>query len=216
MRSLARGWGAATVVVAAVGVAIQLLVVITGVSSLAAEPVALPLRLWRFVSYFTIQSTVLVIATVLPLIRDPRHDGRIWRVLRLTSLVMITVTGLVHWFLLRPLSTLTGWEAFGDILVHIAVPVLTVVGWLAFGPRPRTTALTVAWSMVWPIAWLVSTLLVGAATSWYPYPFLHTGVRGAGPVTLTCLALAVLFAGLSTICWRLDRVLSVPRATIAP
>lgn len=216
MRSLARGWAAATVVVAVVGVAIQLLVVITGVSSLTTEPVALPLRLWRFVSYFTIQSNVLVIATVLPLIRDRRHDGRIWRVLRLTSVVMITVTGLVHWFLLRPLSTLTGWEAFGDILVHVAVPLLALVGWLAFGPRPRITARTVPWSLVGPIAWLVYTLVVGAATSWYPYPFLDVGVRGAAPVALTCAGIAVLFAGLSTICWRWDRVLSVPRATIAP
>lgn len=216
MRPLARGWAAATAVVAAVGVLIQLLVVISGGSALATETVALPVRLWRFVSYFTIQSNLLVIVTVLPLVRDPRHDGRRWRVLRLTSVVMITVTGLVHWFLLRPLSTLTGWEALGDVGVHVAAPALTVVGWLAFGPRPRITAPTVAWSLAWPVAWLLGTLLVGAATRWYPYPFLDTGVRGAGPVAVTCAVIAVLFAGLSSLCWRLDRALSVPRATIAP
>ena len=95
------------------------------------------MRLWHFVSYFTILSNLLVIVTVLPLIADPRHDGRRWRVLRLAALVMMTVTGLVHWFLLRPLSTLAGVEAVGDVLVHVAVPVLTVIGWLVFGPRPR-------------------------------------------------------------------------------
>lgn len=216
MRSLARGWAAATVAVSLVGVLIQLAVTITGVSTVTTETFSLPVRLWHFVSYFTIQSNLLVIATVLPLIREPRHDGRIWRVLRLASVVMITVTGLVHWFLLRPLSTLTGVEAVGDVLVHVAAPALTLLGWLAFGPRPRITAGTVARSMVWPLAWLLGTLIAGGLTGWYPYPFLDVSARGAGPVALTCGVIAVLFAGLSTICWRLDRVLSVPRATIAP
>ena len=216
MRSLARGWAATTVAVSLVGVLIQLVIVIAGVSSVAAEPAALPVRLWRFVSYFTIQSNLLVIITVLPLVREPGHDGRVWRVLRLAALVMITVTGLVHWFLLRPLSTLTGWEAVGDVLVHVVAPVLTVLGWLAFGPRPRTDGRTVVRSLIWPIAWLVYTVVVGAATGWYPYPFLDVGARGAGAVASTCGVIAVLVAGLSTACWRLDRVLSVPRATIAP
>ncbi|WP_344810585.1 Pr6Pr family membrane protein [Microlunatus aurantiacus] len=216
MRSLVRGWAAATVTVALVGVLIQLAVTVAGTSTVTTETFPLPVRLWHFVGYFTIQSNLVVIATVLPLVRDPGHDGPIWRVLRLASLVMITVTGLVHWFLLRPLSTLTGGEAVGDVLVHVAAPALTVLGWLAFGPRPRITAPTVARSMVWPVAWLVCTLVAGGLTGWYPYPFLDVSARGAAPVALTCGAIAVLLAGLSTACWRLDRVLSVPRATIAP
>jgi hypothetical protein len=208
MITAARGWAAATVAAAAVGVLIQLAVVIAGTSTVSDDqPAVLGVRLWRFISYFTIQTNLLVIATVLPLITDPRHDGRTWRVLRLAALVMITVTGLVHWFLLRPLSTLTGWEAVGDVLVHVAVPLLTVVGWLVFGPRPRIEGRTVAWSLAWPIGWLVYTLVVGALTGWYPYPFLDVAARGVGPVALTGGAIALLLTGLSSACWRLDRVL---------
>ena len=207
----ARIWALATVGVSAVGVLIQLLVVISGTSTVTDEPpAALAVRLWHFVSYFTILSNLLVIITVLPLITDPRHDGRRWRVLRLAALVMITVTGLVHWFLLRPLSTLVGVEAVGDVLVHVAVPVLTVIGWLVFGPRPRIGGRTVARSLVWPIGWLVYTLVVGALTGWYPYPFLDLSARGIGPVALTCGAIALLLAGMAWACWRLDWVL-VPR-----
>jgi hypothetical protein len=216
VRSLARGWAAATVAVSLVGVLIQLVIVVAGVSTVSTQTFPLPVRLWHFVSYFTIQSNLLVIVTVLPLVREPRHDGRVWRVLRLAALVMITVTGLVHWFLLRPLSTLTGWEAVGDVAVHVVAPVLTVLGWLAFGPRPRTDGPTVLRSLIWPIAWLGYTLVVGAATGWYPYPFLDVGARGAVAVAATCAVIAVLVAGLSTVCWRLDRVLSVSRATIRP
>jgi hypothetical protein len=203
-----RGWAAATVAAAVVGVLIQLAVVIAGTSTVTDEPPAeLGVRLWRFVSYFTIQTNVLVIATVLPLIANPRHDGRTWRALRLAALVMITVTGLVHWFLLRPLSTLTGWEAVGDVLVHVVVPVFTVAGWLVFGPRPRIDARAVAWSLAWPIAWLLYTLVVGALTGWYPYPFLDVAEEGVGPVALTCGAITLLLTGLASACWRLDRVL---------
>ena len=204
----ARGWAAVTVMVSTVGVLIELGVVIAGVSTVLTETTdSLGVRLWHFVSYFTIQTNLLVIVTVLPLIRDPGHDGRTWRVLRLAALVMIAVTGLVHWFLLRPLSTLTGVEAVGDVLVHVAVPVLTVIGWLTFGPRPRIDARTVAWSLVWPIGWLVYTLIVGALTGWYPYPFLDVADQGVGPVALTCGAITLLLTGLASACWRLDRVL---------
>jgi len=203
-----RGWAAATVGAAVVGVLIQLAVVISGTSSVLTETAdSLGVRLWHFISYFTIQTNLLVIVTVLPLITRPRYDGRGWRALRLSALVMIAVTGLVHWFLLRPLSTLTGWEAVGDALVHVVVPVLTVVGWLVFGPRPRIDARTVAWSLAWPIAWLLYTLVVGALTGWYPYPFLDVAEEGVGPVALTCGAITLLLTGLASACWRLDRVL---------
>lgn len=209
-----RWWAAVTVLVSMVGVVIELAVVITGVSTVLSETTeSLGVRLWHFVSYFTIQTNLLVIVTVLPLIRNGGHDGRTWRVFRLAALVMIAVTGLVHWFLLRPLSTLTGVEAVGDVLVHVAVPVLTVIGWLLFGPRPRIGARTVAWSLAWPVGWLVYTLIVGALTGWYPYPFLDVAARGVGPVALTCGAITLLLTGLAWACWRLDRVLAPrPRA----
>ncbi|HEY5787263.1 MAG TPA: Pr6Pr family membrane protein [Microlunatus sp.] len=213
----ARIWAAATVGVSVVGVLIQLLVVIAGTSTVTDEPpAALGVRLWHFVSYFTIQTNLLVIATTLPLIKNPGHDGRTWRVLRLAALVMIAVTGLVHWFLLRPLSTLTGVEAVGDVLVHVAVPVLAVIGWLVFGPRPRVDARTVAWSLAWPIGWLIYTLIVGALTGWYPYPFLDVSAQGVGPVVLTCGAITLLLSGLAWACWRLDRVLRANGGVLPP
>src|SRR5690606_28950316 len=103
---------------------------------------------------------------------DPAADGRLFRVLRLDAIVGITVTGLVHWFLLRPLLSLEGADYVADKLLHVVVPVLAVIGWAAFGPRPRVTAFVVRWALAWPVGWLVVTLVVGAISQWYPYPFL--------------------------------------------
>jgi hypothetical protein len=209
-----RLWATLTVLAATLAVVIELVLVIMGLSAVTGDDVPpLRIRLWRFVSFFTIQSTLLVIITVLPLIMEPSHDGRRWRVLRLDGLVMITVTGLVHWFLLRPLSTLTGWSVVADTLLHIVVPLSVVVGWLVFGPRPRIVANTVAWSLLWPVCWVLYTFAVGSLTGWYRYPFLDVSLEGVGPVALTCGALTLLFAGLASACWRLDRALSArPRS----
>lgn len=204
-----RGWALLTLLAAVLGVMIDLVLVILGVA--ISEPgVAAPLgiRLWRFVSFFTIQSNLLVIITMLPLIINPRHDGPRWRVLRLDAVVMITVTGLVHALLLRPLGiSLSGWGVVADTLLHVVVPVLTVVGWVIFGPRRRIEPRTVAWSLLWPVGWLIYTLLIGGLTGWYPYPFLDIETEGIGQVAITCGAIAVLFTGLAWICWRLDRAL---------
>jgi len=199
---------------------LQTVLVITGDSVLAETQVPpLLTRLGRLVSYFTIQSNLLVAVTAVQLARDPLRDGRWWRPVRAAALVGITVTGLVHFVLLRPLLDLHGASWAADKLLHMVVPLLAVVGWLLVGPRPRAPwrdALTV---LVWPVAWLAWTLVVGARTGWYPYPFLDVGARGAASVAVVCVALTVLFlalaAGLSALDRRMPPV-PVRRAAAAP
>jgi len=78
-----------------------------------------------------------VIATSLSLTVRADRDGSGWRVARLDALAGITITALVHWFLLHPLDDFHGWLWASDTLVHIIVPMLVVLGWLVFGPRRR-------------------------------------------------------------------------------
>ena len=103
---------------------------------------------------------------------------RVWRVVRVAAVVGITITGVVHWFFLRPLLDLAGWSYLCDKLLHVVVPLLAVVGWLLFGPRPRVTLGAWLLALIWPAAWLAYTLVRGAVTGFYPYPFLN--VAGAG------------------------------------
>ncbi len=85
------------------------------------------------------------------------------------------------------------------------MPTLAVIGWLLFGPRPRITLRIALLGLIWPVAWLVGTLLVGAATGWYPYPFLDVGARGAGPVAVASLLVALAFFAISGLFWTGDR-----------
>ena len=149
-------------------------------------------RVLRFFSYFTIQSNLLVLAAVLPLTRDARHDGRGWRVLRLTSLLGITITGLVYVFVLGPALNPTGLGWWTNAGLHYVAPVLALGSWLLLGPRPRVTGATVAWSMAWPLAWIGYALALGALTDWYPYPFLDVVEIGYAAALRNLAFVAVL------------------------
>ena len=198
--------------VAGFALVVQLILVGTGESVLIEEdPPSLGERLLHFVSYFTVQANVGVFLAVLPLVRLPQHDGPGWRVLRLSSLVGIVITGVVHWFLLD----LTGWSYATDKLLHVVVPALALVGWLAFGPRPRITGRVVGLALIWPVAWLAYTLLLGAVMGWYPYPFVDVDRLGGARVAVSCTAIALGFFAFSGLAWLADLRLPANRNDVA-
>lgn len=189
----ARGWHALTAATAAGALLLQLALVFAGESVLAETGgPTLGVRLARYIAYFTIQSNLLVLVSVAVLARDPFADGPRWRALRLAGVMGITVTGLVHFVLLRPLLELDGLSLVADRLLHLAVPGLAVVGWLVFGPRGRIDRRALVAAFLWPVAWLAVTLAVEAVTGWYPYPFLDVASSGWAGVALSCAGIAVL------------------------
>jgi hypothetical protein len=209
----ARAWHAVTAVVAITALVLQLVLVVQGGRVLdETDQPGLGIRLGRLISYFTIQSNVLVAVTSVQLARDPGRDGPTWRVARLAAVVGITVTGVVHFLLLRPLLDLDGADYVADKLLHMVVPVLAVVGWAAFGPRPRIDGRAVGLALAWPLAWLAWTLVVGGLSGWYPYPFLdHREPEGATGVVASSVGITVFFLLLFWAARLVDR-----RASVAP
>lgn len=203
--SRGRAWHLGLALLAAFAVVFQLVLVWQGHAVLdETDPPSLGERLIRFIGYFTVLANILIawVAWTVALGRDRDTTG--WRTLRLTSLVAITVTGLVHWFLLRPLLDLTGADYLADKLLHVVVPLLAVVGWFAFGPRGRVQGRDVLASLAFPIGWLVYTLVRGAITGFYPYPFLDADAEGYAAVSAVSLGIAVLFVGLAALAWQGD------------
>ena len=215
---LARRWHALTAIVATAAIVLQLLLVLQGGRVLDEQtPPDLGTRLYRFVAYFTIQSNVLVALVTTQLARDPARDGQAWRVLRLAAVGGIAVTGVVHFVLLRPLLDLEGADWAADKLLHMVVPALAVAGWAAFGPRPRIGRREALLALAWPVAWLAWTLVAGAVSDWYPYPFLDHREDGAGAVVVSCLGVTAVFVGVIGVLALLDRRLPArPDAVTGP
>lgn len=205
----ARAWHALTAAVAIGALVLQTVLVFQGSSVLVEEnPPTLATRLIRLVAYFTIQSNVLIAIATVMLARNPDRDGTGFRSLRLAGVVGITVTCLVHFFLLRPLLDLEGGSYVADKLLHMVVPALAVIGWIAFGPRPRVERRAIEVSLAWPIAWLVVILIAGAATDWFPYPFLDHDEKGWGHVIVVCIGITALFGAVIALYRYADQKLS--------
>ena len=205
-----------TLVVASVALVLQLALIISGQNVLegTASPVGDLERVRRYFCYFTIQSNFLV-AVATFLIARGRAEGTAFRVIRLASLIGITVTGIVAAIALPPSPTYSTLNLICDRLLHIAVPVLTLVGWLAFGPRDRVRRNDVPLTLVWPILWLASTLALGPLVGWYPYPFLDVAALGIGRVLVNCLVIAIVFVALAALALWADRRLGRNRATMS-
>jgi len=195
MTSTGRLWAAGTAVVVAVGVVVQLVVTANGNGGFFPDN---PDRVFNVFAYFTIQSNLLLGGTTLMLVLQPdRQQSTLLRTLRLNGVLCIAVTGIVYHLVLAPLDDLSGWAAVANFLLHTAAPVVGVLGWLLFGPRGRTDPRIVAWSIVFPLLWLVFTLIRGEFVGFYPYPFVNVTEHGYPRVLLNCLLVAVLFLALA-------------------
>ena len=72
-------------------------------------------------------------------------------------------------------------------------------------------------SVLYPLCWLVFTLIRGAVISWYPYPFINVTQLGYGRTILNCFWVSLLLFGLAVGATALDARLgpspnSVPAA----
>ena len=191
---------------------LQLVLTMRGVNVLTDSSGALtpvPTRIIRFFSYFTVQSNILCSVAAASLAVQPDRDGALWRVLRLAATVGITVTFVVYLVALRGLLTLAGLASLADTLLHLVMPAAVIVGWLVFGPRPRVDRNTVMLTALWPVIYLIYTLIHGAVSKWYPYPFIDVSSLGYAAVLVNGMLVAVLVVAVGGAYLLLDK--SLPR-----
>jgi hypothetical protein len=207
---VARIWYAAIAVVISVAFVIQLVLLFTGgadANSGSSEArVSTGIRLVRLFSYFTIESNLIVLAVVITLLIRPDRDGPVWRVVRLDALLGIVITGLVFAIVLAPEVHLTGAAELANIGLHYIAPWATLLAWIVFGPRPRIGWHTIAGAFVWPVLWIIYTFAHGAATGWYPYPFLDAATKGYAAAFAGTAAVVVIALLLSVAFKFLDRL----------
>jgi hypothetical protein len=173
-------------VVCATGLGINLLESIT-----ADAPPSLGTRILRFLSFFTIESNILVLAVAL-LLAAGAVRGPGLALAHLDALLGITVTGIVFALVLAPDQEHIG---IGSVLLHYVSPPLTLLTWLAFGPWGARAWAMIGPALVWPLVWLAWTLVHGAIGGWYPYPFIDVSQHGLATVLRN--ALGVLVMGLA-------------------
>lgn len=168
----------------------------------------LPGRVIDSLSYFTNLSNLLVAIVLTMLARNPDRGGRVWHAVRMDSLVMISITGLIYAIVLAPDAQVEGLDIIVNAIKHYIVPVLTVFLWLLLGPRRQLTFASVFTALVIPITWAAYTLVRGEFIQAYPYGFLNVIAYGLPAVLVNIAGVAALGIVLGLIFWAIDRLLS--------
>ncbi len=184
------------------------------------EQVASPLDGISFsLSYFTVWSNIFAFIVAWSLFANPRRDDKIFRWLRMTSLVMIVTTGLIYAAILAASADPCGPGIYTNAVFHYVVPWATLLGFLLFGPRPRLTGDLVWKMLIIPVIWLIYTLLhglvlvqrpgdvckpagdplatIGQPDNWYPYPFINPEYENGAPSALIPGLTADGYAGIA-------------------
>ena len=165
-------------------------------------------RTLDYFSYFTIWSNILVAIVATLLWLHPDRRSAVFRVLRMDSLIMITVTGLIFAIVLAPDVQLEGWQYVSNTLEHYITPALTVLVFLLIGPRGLFRLPTVFLALIIPFIWVTYTLIRGAVITSYPYGFIDVATHGYGTVTINLIGVVIFGILLGLIFLGIDKLLS--------
>jgi hypothetical protein len=164
----------------------------------------------NFFSFFTILTNLLASAALLvPAIAPNSAAGRflVRPPVRTAIVGYIIVVGVVYYALLHGLGPRQGLSLYLEYVLHYVTPPLFVLDWLLFVPRGETGWNVGFASLGFPAAYLVWTLVHGAAAGWYPYPFVDVSELGYPRVLLNSAGLVLAFLVLELVLVAIDRAL---------
>jgi hypothetical protein len=169
----------------------------------------------RLLSYFTILSNILVaLAMTLPWAAPDSRLGRFFLdpSVRTAILVYIIIVAAIYHYLLAPLYNPQGLQLLATTIEHVAVPALYLLDWFLFVPKGTLQFRSAFAWLAFPLAYAGYSLAHGAATGFYPYPFLDVTQLHYARVLMNIGVLVAVFLGLGLCLVGLGRWLSRLRA----
>ena len=156
-----------------------------------------------YLSFFTVQSNLIAAAVLLWNGGRPARGGPQGRrdLIRGAAVLYLAITGIVFALLLSGAAgAMEGRMVWVNAVLHQLSPIALFLDWLIVPPTPALTFRRALWWLVYPIAYLILTLVRGAFINWYPYPFTDPGaVGGYDGVLVFAVAITLgvlLFMGL--------------------
>jgi hypothetical protein len=170
---------------------------------------SIPETLLRYFGFFTILTNILVTVSLtmvyLKGISEKGHFLTRPKTLTATA-VYITIVGLVYNVILRFQWAPEGLAKIADELLHSLMPVLFIFFWVKFVPKQNIQWKNILPWLIYPLLYLIYSLVRGSVVQWYPYPFVDVTALGyskvfvnSAMVTAAFLVIAVLFAGIAKV-----------------
>jgi hypothetical protein len=177
---------------------IGLLAVLNEIVTLMQENVFSPIN---FFSYFTILSNVFagIVLIYLGVIKNTSTASNIVR--GAVTLYML-MTGIIFAVLLAGIEgiRLTA-VPIDNIILHYLMPIILVLDWIIAPPNIRLSLKALVVWVSFPIVYVVYTVIRGAHTGWYPYPFFDPAHSSNAQVATT-IVLLTIFVVIAAVCLR--------------
>jgi hypothetical protein len=175
--------------------------------------------LFRPAEYFAYFSIVTAIVAGLFLITTGFglllniEDTKWVEVARLSLAVALIVVGVVYHALLAGAANDVrdgdyAWPVLPNEIIHTYAPILAVIEYLMSVKAFRIRLRAFVWVAVFPLTWLVLSIVRGIATNWWPYWFINpNGEAGLGGMLTYISAITVFFLVLGLAVLGLKQVL---------
>ena len=153
----------------------------------------------NYFSFFTTIGNILVaLAMTLPWLAPHSRLGQ-WLLrssVRTVIVAYIIVVGVVYHLMLRNLYNPQGWRLACVVILHYLIPPLFIIDWLAFVQKRDLSWKILFGALALPVIYVAWTLVHGAVTGFYPYPFINVARFGYAQVLTTIGAMIAAFVGL--------------------
>lgn len=168
-------------------------------------------------SYFTLQAnTILAVVATACALRGETGTFLTKPSTRAAVAVYIIIVGVIYAVFLAGLRQLSGLAVPVDIALHRLVPVLFAIYWLVFVPKGHLSWRNpLAW-LIFPALYVVYSLVYGALTERYLYPFSNVPVLGYPRALGYAAMILAAFYGLGLVLVALDRAMARARPADAP
>ena len=154
----------------------------------------------EYFAYFSIVTAIVagsfLVATGIGLVRNQEDSKRI-EIARLSFTVAMIVVGVVYHLLLAdaPGDVRDGdyvWPVLPNEVIHTYGPILLVIDYL-LSHKAFLKLRAALWVAVFPLTWLVFSVIRGLVTNWWPYWFINPNEEGGVPGMLTYIAAITSF-----------------------
>jgi len=135
----------------------------------------------NFFSFFTIESNLLFIGVLFvgSYMAWKRKTSQTFEIFRGAAMIYMLITGIIFSLFLTGLEEeLLTHVPWVNSTLHYVLPVIAVLDWIVDVPKKQIPFKKGLVWLIFPVAYLVYTLVRGNYTAWYPYPFLNPTLEG--------------------------------------
>ena len=155
----------------------------------------------EYFAYFSIVTAIVAGAFLVAAgvgLAQNKEGSKKTEIARLSFTVAMIVVGVVYHLLLAdaPGDVRDGdyvWPVLPNEVIHTYGPILIVIDYLLSHKAFRIKLRAALWVAVFPLTWLVFSVIRGLVTNWWPYWFINPNEEGGVPGMLTYIAAITSF-----------------------